>query len=544
MKKKITAGLIGLGLVSLQFGSAFAHPPAQKQYNILYIMSDDHAAQGVGAYGGRFAKFNPSPTIDNLAKEGTLFTNTFVTNSICTPSRASIMTGQYSQTNGVFDLHGHLPPEKHHLPQEMKKLGYQTAVIGKWHLHDQPNFDYYKVLSQHNQQGSYFDPEFLETGMQWADHIEIKKKNLPVIKSKGHSSDVITDFSLDWLKNKRDKNKPFFLMHHYKAPHDYFEFAPRYKDYLEDAFMPEPVSMYAQPYWGSIATKGWGDGLRRIIGSSVSRRHNVRNYVGHYKIDKNLSDNAATHEAYQVYLKSYLRCIKGIDDNLSRLFSYLKEAGLWENTINVYTSDQGMMLGEHDFVDKRWMYEESIHMPFIVRHPGAKKKDVKNTMLVNNVDFGPTLIEMAGGKKPDYMQGRSFAESIVDSKELEDWDHSVYYRYWMHMVHHDIPAHLGIRTKKYKLMLFYGYHYNQDMMGARAAHWTPVTNYIMRTPAAWEFYDLERDPKEVINRYNDPKYKQIIADLKKKIKQKRVELNETDEKHPKLKKLIEDAWDL
>ena len=333
-----------------------------KQPNIIYIMSDDHTTQAIGAYKSRLARLNPTPTLDQLAKEGMLFTNVFCTNSICTPSRATIVSGQYSQANGVLDLDGHLPAEKQYLPKEMKKLGYQTAIIGKWHLEDEPStFDYYKVLPG---QGKYFDPTFLEKGKgKWPNN---------VVKTTGHSTDIITDITLDYLA-KRDKTKPFFLMHHYKAPHDDFEFAPRYKDYLEDVEIPEPASLYSQPFFGSEATRGKNDSLVHYIGTSVSDRNPLRNYVKFYKIDSTLPENEKTHLAYQEYLKRYLRCVKGVDDNLKRLFDYLKKEGLWENTIIVYTADQGMMLGEHDYQDKRWMYDEAMRMPFIMHCPSMIK---------------------------------------------------------------------------------------------------------------------------------------------------------------------------
>jgi len=232
--KKHTSILIFIMLFSV-FVSAQSKKP-----NIIFIMSDDHTSQAVGAYEGRLSNLNPTPNIDKLASEGILFKNAFCTNSICTPSRANIITGQYSQTNGVLDLDIKLKNEKQYLPKELKKLGYSTAVIGKWHLYTEPSsFDYYKVLDG---QGTYFDPVFMEKG----------KGEYPNnrVESKGHSTDVITDASIEYLK-KVDKSKPFFLMHHYKAPHDMFEFAPRYGDYLEDIEISEPASMYNQPYFGS-----------------------------------------------------------------------------------------------------------------------------------------------------------------------------------------------------------------------------------------------------------------------------------------------------
>ncbi|MEM6700732.1 MAG: sulfatase-like hydrolase/transferase, partial [Bacteroidota bacterium] len=389
--------------------------------NIIYIMSDDHAYNAVGAYDQILSSVNPTPVLDELAANGMLFTNVFCNNSICTPSRASVMTGQYSQTNGVLDLDGHLPQERQYLPQEMKKLGYQTAMIGKWHLKDAPEaFDYYNVLPV---QGKYFDP-ILYTREEGERKEVIKfgkdiKREVNVTAYKGHSSDVITDVALNWLENKRTADQPFFLMHHYKAPHDEFEYAPRYESHLADVKIPEPISLYSQPDFGSEALFGENGELINRIGTSVSDRHTYRNYVDQYKIEVEPKDSA-TSLAYQQYLKSYLRCVKGIDDNLKRLFDYLKANDLWENTIIIYTADQGMMLGAHDLIDKRWMYDESMRMPFIMHYPKLLKGKQKSDLLINNTDFAPTMIELAGGNVPNYMQGKSFAK-VLGGETPEDW---------------------------------------------------------------------------------------------------------------------------
>ncbi|WP_366183782.1 sulfatase [Flavobacterium ovatum] len=502
---------------------------SNKQPNIIYIMSDDHTAQAIGAYGSRLAKLNPTPTIDKLAAEGMLFENAFVTNSICTPSRACIITGQYSQTNGVLDLDGELDPAKEYLPMEMKKLGYTTAMIGKWHLKNEPSaFDYYKVL---HSQGKYFNPSFFEKGKgEW-----LKNE----VKTVGHSTDVITDITLDYLQ-KRDKSKPFFIMHHYKAPHDMFEFAPRYADYLKDVEIPEPASLYFQPNFGSEATVGKNGKLGAVIGSSVSDRHLYRNYVDMLLKDT-VSGTIATHLAYQEYLKRYLRCVKGVDDNLARLFDYLKKEGLWENTVIVYTGDQGMMLGEHDLIDKRWMYDESMRMPFIVHYPKMVKAGSKTDLLINNTDFAPTLIELAKGKKPSYMQGFSFINTL-EGKAEKNWRTATYYRYWMHNIHHWVPAHFGVRTKQYKLIFFYAKHYLPEAEWNKFYWNKEMRIYGYNTPVAWEFYDLKNDPEEMNNRYKDPKYKDIIASLKEEILKQRKELNETDANYPEIQKVIDKHW--
>lgn len=522
-----------------------------KKPNIIYIMADDHTSQAFGIYGSRLASLNPTPNLDKIAEEGIIFDNCFVTNSICTPSRATMITGQYSQANGVLDLEGHIPPERQYLPKEMKKLGYEAAVVGKWHLEDEPaTFDYYAVLPG---QGEYHDPEFIVQGEQeWP-------KNR--IQTKGHSSDNITDLTIAWLKDKRNKDKPFFLMHHYKAPHDDFEYAPRYKDYLENTYIPEPASLYENDNNGSIATRGANDSLLRVVGSSVSKRNIVRSmgmrlWSNKYtqisnpdfdasSISLDMTDKEYTHKTYQEYLKRYLRCVKGVDDNVARLIKFLKEEDLYDNTIIVYTGDQGFMLGEHDYIDKRWMYEESMRMPFFVRYPEKIKAGTRTDAIINNADFAPTLIELAGGTTPEQMQGHSFKSILETGKEPKGWQQSTYYRYWMHMAHaHANPAHFGIRTKQYKLIFFYG-KYWVDTKDPNAT-WNKKSwgnKFEMDTPAAWEFYDLTKDPKEMNNAYNDPAYKDIIKELKKQLKAKRKSLNEEDgSKFPHIQKVIDEHW--
>ncbi len=508
----------------------FAKTTSQKP-NIIYIMSDDHTTQAIGVYGSRLARLNPTPTIDKIAHEGIVFDNAFCNNAICTPSRASIITGQYPQTNGVLDLDGVVPPERQYLPIEMKKLGYQTAMIGKWHLKEEPAaFNYYCVLPG---QGAYFDPEFNVRGdKQWPDNI---------IRKKGHSTDCITDITLDWLKNKRDKSKPFFLMHHYKAPHDMFEFAPRYANYLKDVEIPEPASMYYNANNGSVATRGYNNTLIHDIGSSIGHRNYIRNMGMHMDIDSAIPDPEYTHLAYQEYLKRYLRCVKGVDDNLKRLFDYLEKEGLMDNTIIIYTGDQGFMLGEHDYIDKRWMYDEAMRMPFIVRYPAKIKPNTHTDAMINNTDFAPTIIELAGGKVPAYMQGHSFKTILETGKEPEGWQQSTYYRYWMHMAHrHANPAHFGLRTKEYKLIFFYGCYWKDSKEESNAEG--TGNRYDFKTPVAWEFYDLKNDPNEMNNRYNDPKYAEVIKKLKAELAQKRIDLNETDAKYPEIQKVIDANW--
>lgn len=497
--------------------------------NIIFIMSDDHTWQAVGAYESRFTYLNPTPNLDKLAEKGMVFDNAFCGNAICTPSRASIMTGQYSHINGATTLNGRLPENKQYLAHEMKKAGYQTAVVGKWHLHDLPTaFDYYKVLPG---QGKYFDPEFFEIG--------IKKK----FRMKGHSSDCIMDSALTWFEEKRDPSQPFFLKLHFKAPHDYFENAPRYDSYLEEITMPEPLSLWSRGS-GSIATRGHDNELQNIIGTSIGRRNFRRSYDADWEIKESLTDDHAKREAYNVYLKKYFRCVKGVDDNLGRLFDYLEKNNLTENTLIVYTGDQGFFLGEHDFQDKRWAYEPSLRMPLIISYPKNIPNGTRSDAIIENIDFPAMMIDFAGGNVPDYMQGKSFKSILESGMEPVDWKQEAYYQYWMHMAHHDVPSHIAMRTKRYKLILFYGTSGHEGFRSERSK---------LRTPPAWELYDLENDPHETNNVYADPAYKEIIKNLKSRFRSLRSKAladkpeaaaNQVIASHTKeVNKVINEFWD-
>ena len=493
--------------------------------NVLWIMSDDHAAQAVGCYGGRLADLDPTPRIDSIAERGARLSRCFCTNSICTPSRATLMTGQYSHTNGVTTLVQGLPPERQSLPKAMKSLGYQTAMVGKWHLkHEPAAYDFYTVLPG---QGWYHNPEFRVRGKQpWP------KNTFRVHK---HVSDAVTDISLKWLREqaKSAGDRPWFLMHHFKDPHDDFENAERYDFLYDDVHIPEPDSLRIR---GDHGPKD-----RPQFGTSVSKRNTRRNMGMHMFVDPDLPDEQYTTVAYQRYLKKYLRCVRGVDDNVGRLLDYLKESGQLENTVVMYTSDQGFMLGEHDLIDKRWMYEESLRVPFVAAGPGVPEGVVRDE-LVTNVDFLPTILDLAGATAEELeqatekyaLEGRSF-EPVLQGSTPDDWPTATYYRYFMHMAHHDNPAHFGVRTGDMKLIYFYGQRLNED--------WYYVKNQHEATEPYWEMYDLANDPHEMQNVYDDPRYATQQAELMTELRRLREQTGDAaaDQQYPAMKPVLESA---
>jgi arylsulfatase A-like enzyme len=509
---------------------------SQQRPNILYIMADDHCANAISIYGSRLASVFQTPHLDRIGKEGVVLNHSFCTNAICTPSRATILTGLYSHKNGVKTLSDPLDPALNTYPQIMQRAGYETAVVGKWHVHCQPQgFDYYDVLPG---QGQYVDPYFLDQETDWetvdrrmknqADWSKVKNLGETGKRFKGHVTDIITDKCLDWLE-QRDKNKPFMLMCHHKAPHDDFEYHPRYEHLFDGIEMPEPKSLWEDKSHRS-------DGSREY-GTTVSEKNKRRNAVqtmskpdyatGALDIT-GLEPAERTKAAYQKYIKDYLRVVKGIDDNVGRLLDYLDKEGLTENTVIVYTSDQGMFLGEHDYIDKRWIFEEALQMPLLIRYPQEIKPGTRVDDIVTNVDFAPTLLDYAGLAKPVEMQGRSFRPVIIGNAS-QDWPNLLYYRYWMHMAHHDNPAHYGIRTKDYKLIFFYG-------LPLDATDALPDL-----TPPGWELYDLKHDPQELRNVYERPEYADIVTILKKQLFEMKKEVGDEDDSFPELVQRVQET---
>ena len=455
---------------------------SEKRPNVLFIMSDDHTSQAVSAYDGILKDVCPTPNIDRIANEGVLFKNCFVTNSICTPSRAAIYTGMYSHINGVYKFTG-LDQSQPTLPKMMREAGYQTAFVGKYHLHTNPvGLDYWSILPG---QGRYHKPQFVEMGDESPDGWVMQGKRTDY---EGHSSDVIADKVLDYLQNKRSEDKPFMFFCHFKAPHDTWEFAERYRSFLEDVEIPEPSTLFDD-------YEGRSDMLKKqlqYIGSAWGNHTNFEEETAHLEgVEKKKMQ-------YQLYMKKYLRCVKGVDDNVGRILDYLDESGLAENTIVMYTGDQGFFLGEHGLYDKRIMYEEALRIPLLVRWPGEIKPGGRIDGMALNVDFAPTILEATGAKKSPDMQGRSFLPLLMGTTP-EDWRKSMYYRYYYS--HFETEPHFGVRTDTHKLI-----------------HFDRIDQ--------WELYDLVNDPREINNLYNDPSYTSLVKKLKRELKRLQDELGD------------------
>jgi arylsulfatase A-like enzyme len=445
---------------------------ADPRPNILYIMSDDHAAHAISAYG---SKVNQTPHIDRLAQDGMKLTNCFVTNSICTPSRAAILTGKYAHINGVpvFNTFDGRQPT---LAKYLQAAGYHTGMIGKWHLGSDPTgFDVWNILPG---QGVYFDPVFITRNGS--------------TKHKGYCTDLITDFSLEFLKS-RPKDRPFFLMCHHKAPHRPWEPDEKHARQWENVTVPEPETFNDDYATRSDAAREATMRIDRNLTAADVKR----------KPPAGLSAAELKKWYYQRYMKDYLACVASIDDNVGRLLDYLDREGLAQNTIVIYTSDQGFFLGDHNWYDKRFMYEESLRMPFLVRWPARVGQGTVSPAMVLNVDFAPTLLAAAGVAVPADMQGRSFLP-VLEGKPPADWRTSMYYRYYHYPQHHRVQPHYGVRTQRYKLIFF---------------------NKLNQ----WELFDLEKDPHELKNVYADPAYAGTVKALKAEMERLKKELKDENQ---------------
>jgi len=465
--------------------------------NILYIMSDDHACNAISCYGGILSRVARTPNIDRIAREGIRLENCFVTNSICTPSRAAILTGQYSHVNGVYTFGERINAQCPNVAKLLQDGGYQTAVVGKWHLKTDPmGFDYWNVLPG---QGRYHSPKLKENGWQ--------EKGLKTYEGR-HSTDVITDLSLEWLRN-RNREKPFFLMCHFKAPHRAWEPAKRFADLYKDVKIPEPDNLLDD--YKNRSRAAANSTLK--IGENMGRKDLKR------EKPEGLGRDGLRRWAYQYYIKDYLRCVAGVDENVGQLLDFLDEENLSRDTVVIYTSDQGFFLGEHGYYDKRFMYEESLRMPFVARYPREIKAGSINDDIVINADFAPTFLDYARLRIPGDMQGVSFRTNLA-SKTPSNWRKSMYYRYWLHLAHHGVPAHYGVRTKRYKLIFYYGLP-----LGKADAVEKP-------TPPEWELFDLEKDPHEMNNVYDEPAYREVRRELTAELMRLKRELGDTDEAYP------------
>lgn len=486
--------------------------------NILFIMSDDHTSQAWGIYSGILANYVKNDNIKRLAEEGMTLDNVFCTNSICTPSRASIMTGQYSHQNGVYTLSEALEPDSMNIAKALQSAGYQTAIIGKWHLKKTPSgFDHFNVLPG---QGRYHDP-ILKTRENWEEGGKVYP---------GFSSDVIGDLSLQWLEN-RNKEEPFFLMTHFKATHEPFDYPARHQSLHQDTELPEPASLYDfGPSYTGRSFDGqqlWRLGQRWVQDTERVQEGKKARYPGIPFSLEGLDSLEARKKTYQKFVKDFIRSGAAIDDNIGKILNYLAEEGLDKNTVVIYTADQGYFLGEHGFFDKRMIYEQALRMPFVIRYPGEIAPGSRNDDLILNLDFPSLFADYAQVELPNSFQGSSFRDNL-NGQTPADWRKQLYYRYWLHQTNR--PAHFGIRNERYKLAFFYG-----QPLEKPGAHQEA-------TPPAWEFYDLQEDPEELTNAYREPKYQAKIQEMKAALLQLRTEVGDADAENPIMQAILQESW--
>jgi arylsulfatase A-like enzyme len=509
---RLGAGAAALGAVSPLLGLPLLEGCARESHgppNILFIFSDDHACQAISAYGSRI---NQTPNIDRIASQGVIFENSFCTNSICAPSRAVVLTGKFSHVNGKID--NRADPFDTSQPTFNKALqaaGYQTAMIGKWHLRNDPEgFDFWKVLPG---QGHYYNPDFRIPG---TDPAEVVTERI-----EGYVTDIITDLSLNWLRSGRDPEKPFLLMCQHKAPHRNWMPGPDHLRTYEDVPIPEPETLFddysqrASPAGNqemSIAehffpaydlkitppdpenegdTNNWNWVWERMTEEQQAEWNAVYDPRNEAFRASGLEGDDLVRYYYQRYMKDYLRCIASVDDSVGRVLDYLDEAGLAENTLVIYSSDQGFYLGEHGWYDKRWMYEESLRMPFVARWPARIPAGTRVPQMIQNIDYAPTFLEAAGLPVPADVQGVSLLP-LAGGGDPGDWRESIYYHYYEFPAVHMVAKHYGVRTERYKLI----HYYETD---------------------EWECFDLEADPQELVSVYDAPEYATVVAGLKEEL---------------------------
>jgi arylsulfatase A-like enzyme len=494
--------------------------------NIVFIFSDDHAYQAISAYGHGL---NNTPHIDRLGAEGMRFERCYVTNSICGPARAVIQTGKYSHLNGFYRNGNRFDGRQQTFPKLLQKAGYQTAVVGKWHLgtHMQPQgYDYFDVIPG---QGHYYNPEFINKD---GNYIE-----------EGYITDITVDKSIAWLE-RRDRSKPFMLMMQQKAPHRAWEPGPAHLTTFDDRVMPEPATLFddysnraspATNQWMTIATHmTWGKDLKVWEIADMNDRGEASAKVRTYgrmndtqraawdaaygpknkaMIEAKLTGTGLVKWKYQRYIKDYLRCIQSVDDSVGKMLDYLDANGLTENTVVIYSSDQGFYLGEHGWFDKRWMYEESLRTPLLVRWPGKVKPGAVNRDIVSNLDFAETFLDIAGVEIPGDMQGASLVP-VLQGNTPAGWRDVFYYHYYEGGGHH-VPRHYGVTDGRRKLI----YYYTLD---------------------EWEYFDIEQDPNEVNSRYGDPKAQADVAEMMAMLERQRVKFKVTPD--PNALRPLELEW--
>jgi arylsulfatase A-like enzyme len=478
-----SAGLAALTVPMARKGAGA--PPPGKRPNIVFIMADDHAAPAIGCYG---RGLNKTPGIDRIARDGVRFDRCFCTNGICAPSRAVILTGKYSHLNGVKDNVDVFDGGQVTFPKLLQAAGYETAMLGKWHLKSDPTgFDVWRILPD---QGDYYNPDFLEMGRR--------------TRRPGYVTDILTDMAADFLESRREEAKPFLLMLHHKAPHRNWQPAERHLTLYDDADFPEPPTLFDDYATRSRAASEQEMTIRDEmtldsdlkLGPPPARLDAAQREAWEraYGPKREAFRRAAPEGAalvrwkYRRYLQDYLGCIAAVDESVGRVLDVLDRTGLAENTLVVYTSDQGFFLGEHGWFDKRFMYEEALRMPLLMRFPGRIRAGSVNTEMVKNLDFAPTFLDVCGQGKPAAMQGRSFRPFLL-GRSLAGWPDSVYYHYYEFPAVHMVKRHYGVRTERYKLIHFYN-----DI-------------------DAWELYDLEKDPEELRNVIDDRAY----ADVRRRL---------------------------